>query len=186
MCALQCCGTLHYLTKALRESFADEKKEHKAAVTRLQAEYDRLQSRLHAIYIDKLDGRIDKHFFEKFSGEWRVEQERCLRDIEWHQTADENYLDEGVRLLDMARGAANLFEKNDAHQKRRLLNFVLSNCSWKGGKLSANFRQPFDIIAQTATATVSADGLNLPEHSGWLGNLDSNQDRRSQSPLFYR
>ena len=28
--------------------------------------------------------------------------------------------------------------------------------------------------------------LRLGSVMGWLGNLDSNQDRRSQSPLFYR
>jgi hypothetical protein len=29
-----------------------------------------------------------------------------------------------------------------------LLSFVLSNCTWKGGKLSAAYRQPFDLLAK--------------------------------------
>ena len=33
-------------------------------------------------------------------------------------------------------------------QKRRLLGFVLSNCTWKGGELTATYRQPFDLLAQ--------------------------------------
>src|SRR6266540_836424 len=35
-------------------------------------------------------------------------------------------------------------------EKRRLLNFVLSNCSWKDGEVVTTFRQPFDLLAQTA------------------------------------
>jgi site-specific DNA recombinase len=39
---------LSWVTKALLESHADEKKEHEAAIARLQTEHDRLQHRLHA------------------------------------------------------------------------------------------------------------------------------------------
>lgn len=70
----------------------------------MQAENDRRQQRIHAMYIDKLDGRIDKGFFEKMSEQWRGEQDRCEREILWHRSADQSYLDEGVRLLDLAHG----------------------------------------------------------------------------------
>lgn len=164
---------LAWLTKGLRESHADEQKEHREAIDKLQAEYDRLQSRIHAIYVDKLDGRIDNHFFEKLSGDWRTEQNRCLREISWHQKADQNYLEHGVRLLEMAQGAARIFKKQNAHEKRRMLNFALSNCTWKDGKLSASFKQPFSFIAESTAivaSTAGKDGLNSPSRLEWLGN----------------
>jgi site-specific DNA recombinase len=164
---------LEWVTKALRESHVDEKKEHDAAIARLQTEYDRLQSRVHAIYVDKLDGRIDNHFFDKLSGDWRKEQDRCLREISLHQTADQSYLEEGAQLMELAQGAARLFQKQDAHEKRRLLNFVLSNCTWKGGELQTTFRQPFDLLAQTTAiiaSSASGEGLNSAAHPSWLGN----------------
>ena len=34
-----------------------------------------------------------------------------------------------------------------ASEKRRLLDFVVSNCSWANGELTVEFRQPFDLIA---------------------------------------
>jgi site-specific DNA recombinase len=76
-----------------RESCADEKKEHSEAITRLQAEWDRLQRQVDAMYIDKLDGRIDDSFYRRMRGQWRDEQERCERDIERHRTADDSYMD---------------------------------------------------------------------------------------------
>jgi len=164
---------LNWISAALRESHADERKEHEAAVARLQVEYERLQNRIHAMYLDKLDGRVDRGFFDRMSAEWRSEQDRCTREITWHQSAEQAYLEEGVRLLDLAHNAKRLFAKQEPEQKRRLLNFVLSNSTWRDGELTATFRQPFDLLAETTTIVAqsgNAGGANSPRHPSWLGN----------------
>ena len=66
-------------------------------------------------------------------------------------------MDEGVRILELARNAQALFERQPAREKRRLLNFVLSNCSWEDGEVVPTFRQPFDLLAET-TAIVASSG----------------------------
>ena len=76
---------------ALHASHADERREHEEAIKRHQAEYKRLQDRINAMYVDKLDGIVDTAFFEKMSNQWREEQNRCLREIEQHQNADKSY-----------------------------------------------------------------------------------------------
>jgi site-specific DNA recombinase len=80
---------LTWVRDALRASHADEKREHEAAIGRLRAEYDRLQARVHAMYVDKLDGKVDGAFFERMSAEWRAQQNYCLREIEQHALAPE-------------------------------------------------------------------------------------------------
>ena len=77
-------------------------------------------------------------------------QRDLLRTIEQHQNANQSYLEEGVALLELATRAAALFESQDAREKRRLLDFVLLNCTWKRGELPPVFRQPFDMIADGA------------------------------------
>jgi hypothetical protein len=59
-------------------------------------------------------------------------------------------MEEGVQLLELAQSAQRLFEKQEAREKRRLLDFVVSNCTWKDGELAITFRQPFDLLAETA------------------------------------
>jgi len=145
---------LEWVRDALHASHADERREHGDAIKRHQAEYKRLQDRINAMYVDKLDGLIDTAFFEKMSNQWREEQNRCLREIERHQSADKSYMDEGVQLLELARNAQRLFAKQEPREKRRLLNFVLSNCTWEDGEVVATFRQPFDMLAET-TATAA-------------------------------
>jgi site-specific DNA recombinase len=164
---------MSWVTKALRESHADEQKEHEAAIARLQAEHSRLQQRLQAMYIDKLDGRIDQVFYLQMSEQWRAEQDRMMGEIGRHQAVDRSYLDEGARLIELAHSAGPLFVRQQPHEQRRLLNFVLSNSTWKDGELTPIFRQPFDLIAQAA-ANARAKGsraeLNSTEHPVWLGN----------------
>jgi site-specific DNA recombinase len=166
-----------WVTEALRQSHGDTKRHHEAAIFRLQAEYNRLQSRVDAMYVDKLDGRIESTFFDRKSSEWRREQDRLIQSIEEHQGANQTYLDEGVRLLELARRAHSLFQQQKPREKRRLLNFVLSNCSWKGGELTAVFRQPFDMLADANVARRGWDSEDTPTKSvfeNWLPGLDSN------------
>jgi site-specific DNA recombinase len=106
------------------------------------------------------------------STQWRDEQNRCLREIERLQAADRSYMDEGVQLLELARNAQKLFEQQEPREKRRLLNFVLSNCTWQDGAVVANFRQPFDLLAETnaiAARAVAGETAKLAKTEIWLG-----------------
>jgi site-specific DNA recombinase len=112
------------------------------------------------------------------SGEWRGEQDRCQREIERHQTADQSYLEGGVRILELAQNAQRRFENQEPREKRRVLNFLVSNCSWKGGELSTVLRQPFDLLAGTTAfaAQAARDGRrNVTKSEIWLPGPDSNQ-----------
>jgi site-specific DNA recombinase len=167
---------LSWVQEALYSSHADKRREQEEAIARLRAEYDRLQRRLDAMYVDKLDRRVDAAFFDKMAAEWRAEQTRCQREIDRHLEADKSYMDEGVRILELARNAQRLFERQEPRQKRRLLNFVLSNCTWEDGEVVATLRQPFDLLAESSVVAVQAvrDGRrNLTKSEIWLPGPDS-------------
>ena len=149
---------LEWVRDALHASHADERREHEEAIKRHQAEHKRLQDRINAMYVDKLDGLVDTAFYDKMSNQWREEQNRCQREIDRHQNADKSYMDEGVALLELARNAQRLFAMQEPREKRRLLNFLLSNCSWEDGEVVATFRQPFDMLAETAIAAARTRG----------------------------
>lgn len=133
---------LEWVREALHISHAEERREHKKAIDRLTAEHKRLQSRIDAMYIDKLDGMVSGDFFDRMASQWRAEQTRCLRDMERHQQAEQSYVNSGVRILELARKAQALFERQPAREKRRLLNFLRSNCTRDDGEVVATFCQP--------------------------------------------
>lgn len=180
---------MDWIVNALRESHQDEKAFHDEAIGRLQAEYRRLQDRIDAMYVDKLDGRIDNGFFDRKSAEWRTEQDRLLRDVATHQSANRTYIEEGVQLLRLADRAHTLFERQEPVEKRRLLNSLLSNCVWKDGVLTAEYRQPFDMLAlarEAAGDQVRESAAKTASFEKWLPGMDSNHDSRLQRPLSYR
>jgi site-specific DNA recombinase len=163
---------------ALHASNADERREHEEAIKRHQAEFKRLQDRINAMYVDKLDGLVDTAFYERMSNQWREEQNRCQREIDRHQNADKSYLEEGVALLEFARNAQRLFAKQEPREKRRLLNFLLSNSTWEDGEVVVTFRQPFDMLAETIVETRNenvAEGAPRRVFEKWLPGPDSNQ-----------
>ncbi len=168
---------LEWVITALKESHRDEKQYHDEMIARLQEQYQKLQDRLDAMYVDKLDRRVSEDFFDRKSEEWKQEQTETLGKIERQKQANHNYLDEGVRILELAQKAVGLYEKQEMLEKRRLLDFVFSNSTWKHGELIPKYRKPFDMLAVTnvaykkeKAASPSKDDLS----DIWLPRTDSN------------
>ena len=139
------------------------------------------------MYMDKLDGRIDAEFFDRKAAEFRAGQCRLMRDIDAHQVANKTYIEEGIKLLELAHPAHRLFESQHPNEKRKLLDFVLSNCRWKGGRLDADYRQPFDLIATAAFADRQLNSGGSPEKGdfdNWRRKRDSNPRRVAPSAVF--
>ncbi len=169
---------LQWVSNALKESNQDKQKHHEEAISRLQAQYNKLTARINTMYIDKLDGKISSEFFDTKSAEWKSEQEEILEQIQKHQQANHIYINEGVRLLELAQTACSLFKGQDAAEKRKLLNFVISNSVWDGKNLKAEFKQPFDIIAESKIKIESEIMRDMPRieiFEKWLPGPDSNQ-----------
>src|SRR5215813_10124324 len=84
---------------SLKESHGDEKRYYNEKVGKLQREYQKLQDRIDAMYVDKPDGRVSQEFFDRKNSDWRADQAEILHKIEKHQNANCSYLEEGVRFL---------------------------------------------------------------------------------------
>lgn len=169
--------TLKWISNALKESHKDKQKCHDEAISRLQAQHTKLTTRIDNMYIDKLDGNIRLDFFETKSNEWRKEQEDIMEKIQKHQKANHIYIHEGVKLLELAHDAYRLYVKQNAAEKRKLLDFVISNSVWDGESLAVEFKQPFDILVKNKLAIESKITDDIPKTAvfeKWLRGQDSN------------
>jgi len=176
-------GIVTWISTALRESHGDQKRFRDEAIAKLKGDHLRLQKRLDVMYEDRLDGRIDVSLFERKSAEYRQGQARILAEIEGFGAADGQYMEAGIKLLELRRNMHRRFEKQQAAEKRRLLNFVVSNSVWKGGEIVPVWRQPFDMIAlanQAGAGGNGSDGPKNPSNENWLsGNHDFQPPLRS-------
>ena len=66
---------------ALKENHDQETRYYREVVDRLKKEYQQLEQRLEAMYVDKLDGKIGERFYEQKSAEWREDLKDILRRV---------------------------------------------------------------------------------------------------------
>jgi len=137
---------LAWVVQALKESHADERRFHEESVARLEKQARVLRERLSALYVDKLDEKVTPEVYEQLNGRWTQELEALRSQLAHHERADRSHYEEGALLLERVQKAVGLYEQQEMKEKRRLLNFVLSNSIWKDGRLQPVYRKPFDLL----------------------------------------
>ena len=160
-----------WVAAALRQSHADQKRFRETEIKKLNADDKRIQMALDTLYDDRLEHRIDLAFFERQSRRLQDDQSAIRRHIESHQTATESFMESGVRIIELSQRLHSMFVKQPAHEKRRLLDFVVSNCSWKDGLLTPTFRQPFDMLAVAVAKNLASETVSeVPsaKNENWL------------------
>ena len=97
--------------------------------------------------------------------------------IEDRRAENVSYLEEGVRILELAQSAHSAYLRQKPEGKKALLDFVLLNSTWANGELSVTFRQPFDMLAVAAEAASHASQdaeCGSRDYEEWRRERDSN------------
>lgn len=121
--------------------------------------------------------KVSQEYFDRQSEQWRDEQSKVSAQMAAHQNANVNYIDSGVRILELAQRAGMLYENQTLHEKRRILRFVFSNSVWRDGRLSPKYRKPFDFLVennQRLKKEKAASPADTTFFDNWLPGRDSN------------
>ena len=130
--------TVEYIKIALLESQSGKIKFHEEAVDSLRKRYSQLQRLMDKAYEDKLTGKINEDFWERKSKGWDSEMLNIQHEIKAHQSANTSYFQTGIQILQLANRAYDLYLQQTAHEQRKLLNTILSNCSFYCGTLMSH------------------------------------------------
>ena len=138
-----------------------ERQARAQMVRRHEGELNRLQSRLDVLYEDRLDGRIDASTYDKKAEEIRGDQQRIRRKMLECQSAESAPAAQAVELISAISKAAELFEGHRAREQRRMLRRVVREATWQDRELRMCFREPFDrlLVSNSATSTKSGELL---------------------------
>lgn len=138
---------VEWTREALLASHADQAEHHRSTVTRLETRRAKLASYLDTAYTDRLEGRIPQDVWERRSAEWETERKDIDRQLAALGNAKVNYLASGIKLLELAQRAHELYVSQSPHEQRRLLNVVVSNCTLRDRTVEYSWRKPFDLLA---------------------------------------
>lgn len=127
---------------------ANESKDlyHKEAIRALRQEYDITQNRLSRLTTLLIDERITTDMYDEKLKELKLRQHDIDKQLQDHTQADENYYITASTVLNLAKGALELFESSEVPQKREILNYLLQNCTATGKNLDFTIRSPFNEI----------------------------------------
>ncbi len=153
-------AVVNWANEVLKQSLGEETDFHNSAVARLNAELDKIKGRMNRAYLDKLDGKIDGQFWAECSAQWQAEKARIIDKLERHRQGDSSYLEEGARLIDVASRALELYNRFGLVERRGFLASILKEIKVKDGRLTAEYRPAFQVLARMAAETGSPPALN--------------------------
>ncbi len=156
---------LPLVIKALKES---EKDVHDHQVKKrldCEGQYQNLKAKLRLLYDDRLEGRISVDFYENTKAQLRFEQGELEQKMLNLTKAGYNYLDEGVKVIELAKNAGITYRNANLSQKRILLRFLLQNFSFGAGRLTPKWRQPFDLLPLMTKEWADKTEAKSPENA---------------------
>lgn len=168
---------VEWIKQALKASHREEAKFHKEAVDDLRRQMTRLENRLSQTYIDKIDGVIPEEEWKRLHEKFSIELDGIRLRLDSHTKANLDYCEQGAMILELAQDAYNQYLAQNDAEKRKLLDFVLSNCLVKGAEFNPVYRQPFDLLAdynQREDKKRRQSGGKSPSHQLWRPQGDSN------------
>jgi hypothetical protein len=99
-------------------------------------------------YEDFLDARITEDFWNRKSGDWEEERRTLETELARLAQANGQITVTANKILELAKSAGFLYKTQDPAEQRRLLETVLSNCTFDRGTLCPTYSKPFDLFAQ--------------------------------------
>lgn len=172
-------SVLDWLGDALLESDRTEHAVRRQAIARLRARHQQLDARIETMYTDKLDGRITQELFDKRSADCRREQQGILAKIQDIERAAPVPVDEAIDMMAFMSRASELFLKQPASEKRRLLQVVIEKAAWKDSQLQTTLFEPFEILRHSNQESCRKENENSGsgcDSKIWLPGMDSNHN----------
>jgi len=105
-------------------------------------------SKLDRGYDDFLAGRISEEFWKRKSQEWEAEASAINDERARFEQARPLVTVTAQKILELANQAETLYKSQNSVEQRRLLETVLSNCTFDRGTLCPTYTKPFDLLVQ--------------------------------------
>ncbi len=153
---------VEYTREALLSSHKEEKEFREAKVKTLTTRYKQLETYIDRLYKDKLEGVIELTDWQRRNQTYKAEQDEIATEIDALRRSNTAYMMEGIKLMEIANSASELFPLMDKAEKRELISLVLSNPVIEDASVRYDYKKPFDMF-------IDLEGIEK-----WRGIRDSN------------
>lgn len=144
------------LVDELRLIHEGEKVFHNKQISRVRAEYERIQSRMDELLNVRLDGSITSAEYERKLQELKSKQAILNIELEEYEEGNYRFFINVDRLLDLSRRMREIFDSSEVMEKRAILGYLLQNPTVKDKEITYELRKPFDTVLELALETEKA------------------------------
>jgi hypothetical protein len=150
------------IATALRQADEHAERDRREAKQRLEIRRRAILAKLDRGYDDYVTGKITEEFWSRKSEQWEDERRTAETELGRLQQANGSLAVKGEKILELSKKAEFLYKTQTPLEQRRLLETLLSNCTFDRGSLCPTYAKPFDLFA------------NANETGNWRREWDSN------------
>lgn len=136
-----------WMQQVLLEEHKTKSQDHKQQMSALQRRQQMLHRYIDEAYEDKLKGEIDEGMWREKNDNWRSQLTDVENQLRVLDNSKEQYIQNGVLLIELAQRAESIYENATPEKKRRMVEIVSSNLRLRDGSLEFDYRKPFDLLA---------------------------------------
>ena len=119
-----------------------------------------LEKRLEQLYTDKVDGAISENLYIKKRDEWQNELDELLIKYEKTAKAGKEFIGNVELLLNLCKDAPRLYLNQTPHEKRKLMNLIVSNPIFDGSKLTFTVYSAFEYALKLKNLVIMGTESN--------------------------
>lgn len=149
-----------------------EEPEHRQQLSSLQARHKMLEAHIDRAYEDRLNGVIPEEMWRDKNARGQDERRQIQNQIDSICGAKDDYIENGVLLIELAQQTEKIYKSATPDVKRKLVEIVSSIHVLRNG-IEFEYRKPFDLLAKSGGGdgwwTRRGSNARPPEcHSGAL------------------
>jgi site-specific DNA recombinase len=152
------------LLERIEKTYSSDQKYIADVKTKLQKEYDKLDAELEELFKDRKQFLSRADVFERMVKKIEIRQKEIKDELLDRNDDDEKFTLGAKSIIDVCNRASELFnsESTSLEQKRKLLDYLLSNATLEGKKLHLTVKNPIEEV------------LNMQKAQDWCTRQDSN------------
>ena len=139
---------VEFLLEEIKRRQKEGSRARLAEIRILKTKIAKIKERRNQAYIDKLDGKISEERWLELERKWSEEQLNLEREIERLENPEPFSLDDLEQTLELLERAPELYDRQPAEEKARLLKTLVWKCVLRGEKVEPNYKKPFDLVAE--------------------------------------
>ena len=134
--------------RSLSQSDTQAECQRLEAVQRLKQRLRTVTSKLDRGYEDYVNGIVSEDLWTCKSEQWEEERRTTEREISRIGRPNPSAAATGEKILELAKSPLPSANSQSSAEQRRLLDAVLSNCTFDRGSVCPTYAKPFDLFAQ--------------------------------------